>query len=96
MMYNLYKITFGKINRLYNVNIENNFSIVSSIGKLSGYMAYKYILNNNKLKAIASAQKENKICAFIDAEHAFDPLYAKNLGIDLNTLFHPLLILLKF
>ena len=46
MMYNLYKITFGKINRLYNVNIENNFSIVSSIGKLSGYMAYKYILNN--------------------------------------------------
>ena len=46
MMYNLYKITFGKINRLYNVNVENNFSIVSSIGKLSGYMAYKYILNN--------------------------------------------------
>ena len=40
------------------------------------------------LKAIASAQKENKICAFIDAEHAFDPLYAKNLGIDLNTLLY--------
>lgn len=46
MMYNLYKITFGRINRMYNVDIENNFNIVASIGKLSGYMAYKYILNN--------------------------------------------------
>jgi hypothetical protein len=46
MMYNLYKITFGRINRMYNVNVENTFSVVVSIGKLSGYMAYKYILNN--------------------------------------------------
>lgn len=46
MMYNLYKITFGRINRMYNVNVENTFSVVASIGKLSGYMAYKYILNN--------------------------------------------------
>ena len=40
------------------------------------------------LKSIASAQKENKICAFVDAEHAFDPVYAKNLGINLNTLLY--------
>lgn len=40
------------------------------------------------LKAIASMQKEGKICAFIDAEHAFDPVYAKNLGINLNTLLY--------
>lgn len=46
MMYNLYKITFGRINRMYSVDIENHFNIVASIGKLSGYMAYKYILNN--------------------------------------------------
>ena len=37
-------------------------------------------------KAIASFQKNNKICAFIDAEHAFDPHYAKALGVNLETL----------
>ena len=38
------------------------------------------------IKAIASFQKNNKICAFIDAEHAFDPNYAKALGVNLETL----------
>ncbi|UDG80425.1 Protein RecA [Candidatus Annandia pinicola] len=38
------------------------------------------------LQIIASAQKENKICAFIDAEHALDPLYAKKLGVDIDNL----------
>ena len=38
------------------------------------------------LQSIASAQKEGKICAFIDAEHALDVLYAKNLGVDIDNL----------
>ena len=38
------------------------------------------------LHAIAEAQKTGLTCAFVDAEHAFDPLYAKNLGIDLEEL----------
>nr|WP_318034170.1 hypothetical protein [Mycoplasmopsis bovis] len=38
------------------------------------------------LHAIAEVQKQGGIAAFIDAEHAIDPLYARNLGIDLNTL----------
>jgi recombination protein RecA len=38
------------------------------------------------LHAIAEAQKKNGICAFIDAEHALDPEYAKKLGVDINTL----------
>lgn len=38
------------------------------------------------LHAIAEAQKKGLSCAFIDAEHAFDPSYAKNLGIDLEEL----------
>ena len=38
------------------------------------------------LQTIASAQKEDKICAFIDAEHALDVLYAKNLGVDIDNL----------
>jgi len=38
------------------------------------------------LHAIAEAQKKDLNCAFIDAEHAFDPTYAKNLGIDLDSM----------
>ena len=35
---------------------------------------------------IASAQKKGGTCAFIDAEHAFDAAYAKNLGVNLDEL----------
>jgi recombination protein RecA len=38
------------------------------------------------LHAIAEAQKSKLSCAFIDAEHAFDPTYAKNLNINLEDL----------
>ena len=38
------------------------------------------------LHIIAEAQKENGEVAFIDAEHALDPVYAKNLGVDINNL----------
>lgn len=38
------------------------------------------------LHAIAEAQKKGGIAAFIDAEHAFDRYYAKNLGIDIENL----------
>ncbi|SQD78995.1 DNA strand exchange and recombination protein with protease and nuclease activity [Moritella yayanosii] len=38
------------------------------------------------LEVIASAQREGKVCAFIDAEHALDPLYAGKLGVDVNEL----------
>lgn len=38
------------------------------------------------LHIIAEAQKQDGIAAFIDAEHAFDSLYAKNIGIDIDNL----------
>lgn len=38
------------------------------------------------LHVIAEAQKGNGICAFIDAEHAMDPEYAKNIGVKLDEL----------
>lgn len=38
------------------------------------------------LHAIAEAQKAGLSCAFVDAEHAFDPAYAKNLGINLDDM----------
>ena len=39
------------------------------------------------LHAIAEAQKAGGIAAFIDAEHALDPVYAANLGVDLDNLY---------
>ena len=36
---------------------------------------------------IASAQKQGGHCAFIDTEHAFDPLYAQNIGVDTKNLY---------
>lgn len=39
------------------------------------------------LHAIAAVQKEGGIAAFIDAEHALDPVYAKNLGVDIENLY---------
>ena len=39
------------------------------------------------LHAVAEAQKLGGIAAFIDAEHALDPVYAKNLGVDIDNLW---------
>lgn len=38
------------------------------------------------LHAIAEAQKRGGVCAFIDAEHALDPIYARKLGVDIDNL----------
>jgi recombination protein RecA len=39
------------------------------------------------LHAVAEAQKLGGIAAFVDAEHALDPAYAKNLGVDVDNLY---------
>ena len=39
------------------------------------------------LHAVAEAQKMGGIAAFVDAEHALDPVYAKNLGVDIDNLW---------
>ena len=38
------------------------------------------------LHIIAEAQKKGGVCAYIDAEHAMDPVYAKNLGVKVDQL----------
>ena len=38
------------------------------------------------LHAIAEAQKRGGVCAFIDAEHALDPIYSRKLGVDVDAL----------
>ena len=39
------------------------------------------------LQVIAEAQKAGGTCAFIDAEHALDPIYAEKLGVNVDDLF---------
>ncbi len=38
------------------------------------------------LQVIAEAQKNGKTCAFVDAEHALDPIYAQKLGVNIDSL----------
>ena len=38
------------------------------------------------LQVIAEAQKKGKTCAFVDAEHALDPVYAEKLGVSIDDL----------
>ena len=38
------------------------------------------------LHIVAEAQKKGGVCAYIDAEHAMDPVYAQNLGVNINDL----------
>ena len=39
------------------------------------------------LHMIAEAQKRDGIAGFVDAEHALDPVYAKNIGVDVDNLY---------
>ena len=39
------------------------------------------------LHMIAEAQKKGGLAAFVDAEHALDPKYAKSIGVDINNLY---------
>ncbi len=39
------------------------------------------------LHMVAEVQKRNGIAGFIDAEHALDPVYAKNIGVDIDNLY---------
>ena len=48
------------------------------------------------LQVVAEAQKVGGICAFIDAEHALDPVYAKKLGVNTEELlFHNRILVSK-
>ncbi|HLV48901.1 MAG TPA: ATPase domain-containing protein, partial [Aliidiomarina sp.] len=38
------------------------------------------------LQVIAEAQRKGKTCAFVDAEHALDPVYAEKLGVKIDEL----------
>ena len=55
--------------------ITNNFIVTHNSGKTT-----------LALELVAEAQKMGKKCVYVDSEHCFDPLYAKNLHVNLNEL----------
>jgi recombination protein RecA len=67
---------------LYNINMTRIDPRITSF-----YITYmRSGMMYNRTVAIAEAQKNGGVAAFIDAEHALDPEYAKNLGVDVESL----------
>jgi len=50
-------------------------------------IVYVQSLSYRSLHMIAEVQKRGGIAGFIDAEHALDPVYAKNIGVDIDNLY---------
>ena len=46
----------------------------------------RVIEKQRSLHAVAEAQKDGGTCAFVDAEHALDPVYARKLGVNIDDL----------
>lgn len=65
---------------LYDLNIDTNTHLYQTSNKL--------VHHNTTvcLSIIAQCQKNGGAAAFVDAEHALDPLWARNIGVDTNEL----------
>lgn len=50
------------------------------------YGAYSSLKSYIGLRAIAETQKSGGVCALVDTEHSFDPVWAKQIGVDTKTL----------
>ena len=89
-------------NNLRFVAIEDYVASIKPVGlretfdirmtsPFNNYIVNNFVTHNSgkttlALHAIANVQKEGGRALFIDVEHALDPLYASNLGVDLSTL----------
>ncbi len=80
---NLY---FSKVKFIEDLGTKRTFDVF--MPKTHSFIMNGIINHNTTLTLhiIAEAQKEGGICAFIDAEHALDVIYAKNLGVDIDNL----------
>ncbi|MCL2792641.1 MAG: recombinase RecA [Spirochaetaceae bacterium] len=93
----------GSLMKLGEKPISNNFQVIPSgaitldaaLG-IGGYPKGRIIeifgpessgKTTIALHAIAESQKQGGVAAFIDAEHALDPIYAKNLGVNTEDLW---------
>ena len=78
--------TYEEVVAIDDAGLEPTFDVV--MPHTHSFIANGMLSHNTSiaLHAIANAQKAGGIAAFIDAEHALDPEYAKNLGVDIDAL----------
>jgi recombination protein RecA len=78
--------TYEEVTAVEDAGFEPTFDVVMPC--THSFLANGVLSHNTSiaLHAIANAQKAGGIAAFIDAEHALDPDYAKNLGVDTDAL----------
>lgn len=75
---------FDEVIGIEEIESEQTFDF--AMNKTNTFIADGCINHNTTiaLHAIAEANKNNKVAALIDAEHAFDPVYAENLGVHVS------------
>jgi len=89
-------------NNLRFMVVESTISAIEEVGiretydikmqsPFNNFIANNFVVHNSgkttlTLHAIAEVQKLGEIAAFVDAEHALDPAYASNLGVDMEKL----------
>jgi len=78
--------TYETVESVENGGRQPTFDVV--LPETHSFIANGMLSHNTTvaLHAVANAQKAGGIAAFIDAEHALDPDYAKNLGVDTDAL----------
>ncbi|MFA9444677.1 LAGLIDADG family homing endonuclease [Egicoccus sp. AB-alg6-2] len=79
-------LTYERITAIESVGSVPTFDVV--VPETHSFLANGVLSHNTTvaLHAVAEAQKLGGIAAFIDAEHALDPVYARALGVDINEL----------
>ena len=78
--------TYEKVDSIEDGGLQPTFDVV--LPNTHSFLANGVLSHNTTLAlhAVANAQKGGGIAAFIDAEHALDPEYAKKLGVDTDAL----------
>jgi recombination protein RecA len=79
-------VTFERVVAVEDAGTKPTFDVV--VPDTHSFLANGILSHNTTvaLHAVAEAQKLGGVAAFIDAEHALDPSYAKALGVDINEL----------
>ena len=82
-----HRYTFEEVVAVEDGGLEPTFDVV--LPDTHSFVANGMLSHNTTLAlhVVAEAQREGGIAAFIDAEHALDPVYAKALGVDVDELF---------
>lgn len=85
-----YQAVDAKIIAIVDAGKRETFDIKME-SPFNNYVAEGFVVHNSGkstlcMSVVAAAQAAGGICAYIDAEHAVDPAYARNLGVDMDEL----------